>query len=163
MAGLQVGWTVFDRLTNGGQAGDLIIVCARAKMGKSVILTNWAKTFAIEDELPVLYIDTEMTSEEQEDRLVSMITQIPVQEIVTGLFAVDTENGTAQEKIQKIKNAIQQIKNAPIDLRDDEQYAMLNVLDYETELDVIELKESFKLGFKEALIYLNNMGMLKLN
>ena len=39
----------------------------------------------------------------------------------------------------------------------------LNVLDYETELDVIELKESFKLGFKEALIYLNNMGMLKLN
>lgn len=113
VAGLQVGWTVFDRLTNGGQAGDLIIVCARAKMGKSVILTNWAKTFAIEDELPVLYIDTEMTSEEQEDRLVSMITQIPVQEIVTGLFAVDTENGTAQEKIQKIKNAVQQIKNAP--------------------------------------------------
>ena len=51
----------------------------------------------------------------------------------------------------------------PIDLRDDEQYAMLNVLDYETELDVIELKESFKLGFKEALIYLDNMGMLKLN
>ena len=51
----------------------------------------------------------------------------------------------------------------PIELRDDEQYAMLNVLDYETELDVIELKESFKLGFKEALIYLNNMGMLKLN
>ena len=113
VAGLQVGWTVFDRLTNGGQAGDLIIVCARAKMGKSVILTNWAKTFAIEDELPVLYIDTEMTSEEQEDRLVSMITQIPVQEIVTGLFAVDTENGTAQEKIQKIKDAEQQIKNAP--------------------------------------------------
>lgn len=113
VAGLQVGWTVFDRLTNGGQAGDLIIVCARAKMGKSVILTNWAKTFAIEDELPVLYIDTEMTSEEQEDRLVSMITQIPVQEIVTGLFAVDTENGTAQEKIQKIKDAVQQIKDAP--------------------------------------------------
>ena len=51
----------------------------------------------------------------------------------------------------------------PIDLRDDEQYAMLNVFDYETELEVIELKESFKLGFKEALIYLNNMGMLKLN
>ena len=50
-----------------------------------------------------------------------------------------------------------------IDLRDDELYAILNVLDYETELDVIELKESFKLGFKEALIYLNNMGMLKLN
>lgn len=51
----------------------------------------------------------------------------------------------------------------PIDLRDDEQYAMLNILEYETKLDIIELKESFKLGFKEALMYLNNMGMLKLN
>ena len=113
VAGLQVGWTVFDRLTNGGQAGDLIIVCARAKMGKSVILTNWAKRFAIDDGLPVLYIDTEMTSEEQEDRLISVITQIPVQEIITGLFAVDTENGTAKEKIEKIKEAISKIKNSP--------------------------------------------------
>ena len=50
----------------------------------------------------------------------------------------------------------------PIDLREDEQYAMLNVLNYEIELDIIELKECFKLGFKEAIIYLNNMGMLKL-
>lgn len=113
VAGLQVGWTVFDRITNGGQAGDLIIVCARAKMGKSVILTNWAKTFAIDDGLPVLYIDTEMTSEEQEDRLVSVITQIPVHEIVTGLFAVDTEHGTASEKIVKIKEAINKIKQSP--------------------------------------------------
>lgn len=113
VAGLQVGWTVFDRLTNGGQAGDLIIVCARAKMGKSVILTNWAKRFAIDDELPVLYIDSEMTSEEQEDRLVSIITQIPVHEIMTGLFAIDTEEGLAKDKIAKIKNAVELIKRSP--------------------------------------------------
>lgn len=113
VAGLQVDWTVFDRLTNGGQAGDLIIVCARAKMGKSVILTNWAKKFAIDDGLPVLYIDTEMSSEEQEDRLVSILTQIPHHEIMTGLFAVDTENGTAKEKTALIKDAINKIKQSP--------------------------------------------------
>lgn len=113
VAGLEVGWEIFDRVTNGGQAGDLIIVCARAKMGKSVVLTSWAKKFSVEDELPVLYIDTEMTSEEQEDRLVSMVTGIPVHEIVTGLFAIDTEHGTKEEKINKIKNAIEKIKNAP--------------------------------------------------
>ena len=113
VAGLQVGWTVFDRVTNGGQAGDLIIVCARAKMGKSVVLSTWAKNFAIRDGLPVLYIDTEMTSEEQEDRITSMITGIPVHEIVTGLFAVDTEYGTKEEKIKKIKEAVNKIKEAP--------------------------------------------------
>lgn len=113
VAGLQVGWTVFDRLTNGGQAGDLIIICARAKMGKSVILTNWAKRFAIDDGLPVLYIDTEMTSEEQEDRLVAILTQIPVQEIITGLYAIDTEHGLAKDKVQKVKIAIDLISNSP--------------------------------------------------
>lgn len=113
VAGLEVGWEIYDRVTNGGQVGDLIIVCARAKMGKSVVLTTWAKKFSIEDELPVLYIDTEMTSEEQEDRLVSMITKIPVHEIVTGLFAIDTEEGTAKEKIAKIKDAIDLINKSP--------------------------------------------------
>lgn len=113
VAGLEVGWEIYDRVTNGGQAGDLIIVCARAKMGKSVVLTTWAKKFSVEDELPVLYIDTEMTSEEQEDRLVSMITKIPVHEIVTGLFAIDTEEGTAKEKIAKIKDAIDLINKSP--------------------------------------------------
>ena len=113
VAGLEVGWTAFDRVTNGGQAGDLIIVCARAKMGKSVVLTTWAKKFSIEDGLPVLYIDSEMSSEEQEDRLVSMLTGIPVREIVTGLFAVDTEHGTKDEKIAKIKEATRAIKDAP--------------------------------------------------
>ena len=113
VAGLEVGWEICDRVTNGGQAGDLIIVCARAKMGKSVVLTTWAKKFSVEDELPVLYIDTEMTSEEQEDRIVSMITKIPVHEIVTGLFAIDTEEGTAKEKIAKIKDAIDLINKSP--------------------------------------------------
>ena len=113
VAGLQVGWMMFDRVTNGGQPGDLIIVCARAKMGKSVVLTTWAKKFAIEDGKPILYIDTEMTSEEQEDRLVSMITHIPHYEIITGLFATDTEYGTAEEKLIKVKNAVNMINNAP--------------------------------------------------
>ena len=113
VAGLQVGWTMFDRVTNGGKEGDLIVVCARAKMGKSVVLSTWAKNFAINDGLPVLYIDTEMTSKEQEDRLLSMLTKIPVKEIESGLFAVDTEYGTAQEKIAKIRDAVNKIKNAP--------------------------------------------------
>lgn len=50
----------------------------------------------------------------------------------------------------------------PIELRDDEQYAVLDILENEEILEVIKLKEAFKLGFKEALIYLTDMGMLKI-
>ena len=40
--GLPTGWAKFDKATRGGQAGDLIIVNAESKTGKSVTLLNWA-------------------------------------------------------------------------------------------------------------------------
>lgn len=108
--GLETGWVQFDRYTNGGQSGDLIMVCARAKTGKSVTLTTWAKKFAIDDKMPILYIDSEMNEREQEDRLLSMITLIPHSEIVSGMYVVDTENGTAEEKVAKLKLAREKLQ-----------------------------------------------------
>lgn len=108
--GLETGWTQFDRYTNGGQAGDLIAVCARSKTGKSVTLTNWATKFGIIDRVPVLYCDSEMTSEEQEDRQLAILTGVPHQEIVSGMYVVDTEYGTAKEKVAKIKEAVALMK-----------------------------------------------------
>ena len=112
VAGLQIGWDIFDRVTNGGRPSDLIIICARAKMGKSVVLTTWAKKLSVDDEIPVLYIDTEMTSEEQEDRLLSMLSGVPVNEITTGLYTLDTEYGSREEKIQKVKMAVEKLKRS---------------------------------------------------
>jgi len=103
--GLEVGWIEYDRLTNGAQDGDLIIICAPSKTGKSVTLTNWATKLGIYDQLPVLYIDTEMNSREQEDRILSNMTGIPHDEIVSGMYVMDTVNGTANEKVKKLKEA----------------------------------------------------------
>lgn len=108
--GLEVGWEEYDRLTNGAQAGDLIVVCAPSKTGKSVVLTNWAGKISIIDRLPVLYIDTEMNSREQEDRLLANLSGIPQSEIVSGLYVTDTVNGTAQDKIAKLKEAREKLK-----------------------------------------------------
>lgn len=103
--GLEVGWTEYDKITNGAQEGDLIIVCAPSKTGKSVTLTNWAEKLSIVDQLPVLYIDTEMNSREQEDRLLSMMTRIPHSEIVSGLYVMDTQYGSAEDKCRLLKEA----------------------------------------------------------
>ncbi len=103
--GLEVGWVEYDSLTNGAQPGDLIVICAPSKTGKSVTLTNWATKLSILDKLPVLYIDTEMNSREQEDRILANLTGIPHDEIVSGMYVMDTVNGTASEKIQKLKDA----------------------------------------------------------
>lgn len=108
--GLEVGWSEYDTLTNGAQPGDLIIICAPSKTGKSVTLTNWATKLSVHDTLPVLYIDTEMNSREQEDRILANLTGIPHSEIVSGLYVTDTINGKASEKIQKLKRAREHLK-----------------------------------------------------
>ena len=111
--GLESGLTVFDYYTHGGQPGDLIVFCARAKCGKSVILSTIAKKLAVEDNLPVLYFDTEMSKEEQEDRLLAMVSGIPHKEIVSGMFACDTASGKAVDKLKKVAIATEKLQNAP--------------------------------------------------
>lgn len=105
VAGIETGWPQFDNYTNGAKPSDLIILCARAKTGKSAALTNWANNISIKDQIPILYIDTEMPSDEQEDRLLAINSEIPEKEITNGLYVIDTANGTAKEKIKKIHQA----------------------------------------------------------
>ena len=108
--GLETGWVKFDRYTNGGQPGDLIMLCARSKVGKSVTLTNWATKLSILDKIPILYIDTEMNHREQEDRILSNLSGVPHTEIVSGLYCLDTEFGKATDKIEKLNKAKKMLK-----------------------------------------------------
>ena len=108
--GLEVGWSKFDYYTNGGQPGDLIMLCARAKTGKSTTLTNWATKLAIEDKIPILYFDTEMSPREQEDRILSILSGVPHKEIVSGMYCLDTEFGKAEDKKLRIREAVKKLR-----------------------------------------------------
>ncbi len=108
--GLEVGWNQYDEYTNGAQPGDLIILCAESKVGKSITLTNWATKLAIKDQIPILYIDTEMNEREQEDRILANLTGIPHKEIISGLYVVDTPHGKAEDKIARLKTAQKELQ-----------------------------------------------------
>lgn len=108
--GLEIGWNMFDYYTNGGQGGDLIMLCARPKVGKSTTLTNWATKLSVIDKLPCIYFDTEMNKREQEDRILSILSGIPCKEVVSGMYVVDTENGKAAEKTEKLKKAVEMLR-----------------------------------------------------
>ena len=107
--GLEVGWSEYDRLTNGAVPGDLIVVTAPSKVGKSATLTNWATKIAIQDQIPILYFDTEMNERDQEDRILANLSGVPMNEIVSGMYVLDTENGTAGDKVAKLKVAREQL------------------------------------------------------
>lgn len=105
VAGLEVGWDKYDAYTGGAQPGDLIIVCAPSKTGKSVTLTNWATNLSVLSSVPVLYFDTEMNEREQEDRILANLSGVPEKEIINGMYTLDTVFGKAEDKIQRIKDA----------------------------------------------------------
>ena len=79
--------------------------------------------------------------------------------------------GTEYKKINK---AICEIKNKypnvvalledgeKTKLNDEEENAIMEILQFQEEINLIELKEAFKLGFKEAYIYFESMDMLKI-
>ena len=75
---------------------------------------------------------------------------------------------------KKINKAICEIKNKypnvvtlledgeNVKLNDEEEKSIIEILNLQEEINMIELKESFKLGFKEAYIYFKSMDMLKI-
>ncbi len=84
--GLSTGYPVLDKVIDGLIPGTLMIVAARKKEGKSTLLTNIAAHVAVNDGLPVLYLDTEMTFKEWRDRVLSIISGVKERTIKHGGF-----------------------------------------------------------------------------
>lgn len=108
--GYKVGWEKFDKVSQGMQDNDLVVVVGESKTGKSTLLTNWSNNLCISG-LSGAYFDTEMTDEEFEDRLISLNSGVPFEEIRNGKCYEDTENGLASDKSQLIEMAIEKIES----------------------------------------------------
>lgn len=69
--GLKTGHSKLDKITNGWQPGDLIILAARPSMGKTAISLVLAKFQALQGK-KVLYFSLEMSKERLIDRILSL-------------------------------------------------------------------------------------------
>lgn len=102
--GIPTGFAALDQDLQGLQPGRLYVLTARQKVGKSVFLMNIARHVAVEHGIPVLIIDTEMPSQQVEDRMVSLITGIDEMKIRNGMFA--QEEGAAL-KVSKAMDVLE--------------------------------------------------------
>ncbi len=109
--GLAMGWTQFDTITQGANGNDLIVIVGESKVGKSAILNQFVVNWSIRDGLPGLYLDTEMDSRNQEDRLISCISGVPFEEVVNGHFAIDTIYGSASSKRAAVEDAVRKLQD----------------------------------------------------
>ena len=83
LLGLNTGHSKLNKITNGWQAGDLIILAARPSMGKTAISLLFAKYPALEGK-KVLYFSLEMPKERLADRIISLETNINSNKLQAG-------------------------------------------------------------------------------
>lgn len=95
------------QLMNGGfRRKGLIMVCARPKVGKSSLLLSTGINTAVDLNTPTLYLDTEMSGEEQLSRALSHIAKVNEFHILQGKFCADgLERSAVNDALQRLTNS----------------------------------------------------------
>ena len=110
--GISTGFPVFDSAIGGGLRGGTInVVGARPKTGKTVFADNVGCHVAIKLNIPVLNLDTEMTTEDHYNRILAMLTETEINMIETGKF------GESPMLEKKIMEAAEKLANAPLTIK----------------------------------------------
>lgn len=91
LTGIDTGYVDLDRITNGFQRGDLIILAARPSMGKTAFALNVALNSAERNDGAVAIFSLEMPAEQLMRRMLSAKSSIEGNKLRTGYFKNDEE------------------------------------------------------------------------
>jgi replicative DNA helicase len=104
--GVYSGFQDLDKLTNGFQPSDLIIVAARPSMGKSSLCLNVATHAAVEEKVPVAFFSLEMAKEQLVERMLASESLVDLQRFRQGKLL--------EEDFSKLSYAVGILGQAPI-------------------------------------------------
>ena len=110
ITGIPTGYTEFDKLTAGLQAGELIVIAGRPSMGKSTLAVNIAENAAIGSKVPTAIFSMEMPSQQLAFRMISSLGRVDQTHLRTGKFP--------DEDWSRINTAVQLMSDAPMFIDD---------------------------------------------
>ena len=87
LSGLGTGFDKLDKITNGWQNSDLIIIAARPAMGKTAFVISMVKKMAIDAKIPVALFSLEMSNEQLVQRLMINVCEISGEKLRSGRLA----------------------------------------------------------------------------
>jgi replicative DNA helicase len=133
--GVPTGFPLYDDFIGGGiRPNSVNVIAARLKVGKSFMSVNVGVNVAYRG-VPVLLLDTEMSEEEQLDRVLARIAEIPTRLIEKGV-----PNHTADQR-RKLLEAARRLKDMPID------YKVIRGMEFEEVLALARRWIFKKVGF----------------
>lgn len=105
LLGISSGFSNLDECIYGLEPGKLTVFCARPSVGKSTILLNVGANcvYNSDDDGVVVYIDTEMSWDQQMSRLLSYLSGVPEYDIKSGKFTLRDD---AYNNVMKAVNVI---------------------------------------------------------
>ncbi len=84
LSGVPSGFTSLDRITQGWQNSDMIVIAARPAMGKTAFILSMARNMTVNHKVPVLIFSLEMSSVQLVNRLIISETELGSEKIRTG-------------------------------------------------------------------------------
>ena len=84
MTGVVTGFAELDRVTNGMQPSDLVLIAARPSMGKTAFVLNICANAAIRSKAPIAFFSLEMSKEQLVQRMICSESAIDSQKLRAG-------------------------------------------------------------------------------
>ena len=116
--GITTGYSYLDKVLNGMQKGNLIILAARPSVGKSALGLNIAYNAAKATNRPVAFFSCEMAAEELMKRLFANRATVSLSNISTGQYLTKDDRlhiSEAQTEISKAKLYFDDTSNIPLE------------------------------------------------
>lgn len=119
LRGVPSGYTELDRITQGWQKSDLIILAARPSMGKTAFALNLARNAAVDFDKPIAFFSLEMSSVQLVTRLISTETMLTADKLRTG--------NLAEYEWQQLNSKVTPLVNAKIFIDDTPQLSIFDL------------------------------------
>ncbi len=114
----QTGFPRLDETLKGMSAGNLIILAARPKVGKTAFALSVARNVAMTGKTVVFY-SMEMESSEIYERLLSNISKIPMNTLIDRRFNDKKRPQTIRDEgLSRIEKETEHLKNLPLKIND---------------------------------------------
>ena len=113
LTGVPSGFYALDRITNGWQRGDLIILAARPGMGKTAFALNMLLNAARYDKRPTagVFFSLEMSAEQLATRLWCSMARVPIERVRSG----DLHDGRSRsDYYDRLLEVYKPLADAPI-------------------------------------------------
>ena len=120
VTGLNTGYEDINKITQGFQRSNLVILAARPAVGKTALALNFAYRAATRAKKPVAIFSLEMSSELLVRRLIASESLIPLKNLSTGQLS--------GEQRLKLSDAVKRVGGAPIYIDDTPGNKLMDII-----------------------------------